>query len=117
MKNEYSVIVTTCANRESAKAVATALLEKRLAACVQMFPIESMYVWKGETCNDSEIALLIKSHTALFNDITAAIKGIHTYEVPEIIQIPITNGLPDYLKWIDDSLFRDTKNQKGECCE
>ena len=100
--HQYSLVITTAADKDSAKVIAGLLVEKRLAACVQMFPVESIYTWKGETCNDDEIALFIKSKSSLFDKIAAAIKENHKYEVPEIIQIPITNGLPEYLKWIDD---------------
>ena len=103
-KHEYSMVISTCADKESAKQIAAALIEARLAACVQLFPIESMYNWQGKLCNDSETVMFIKSRTELFDKIAATIKENHTYEVPEIIQIPITDGLPDYLKWIDDSV-------------
>ena len=101
MNTEYSIVFTTCADKESAKAIAMLLVEKRLAACVQMIPIESIYIWEDKICDDSETALLIKSKTALFEEISTAIKDNHSYEVPEIIQIPITAGHSDYLKWID----------------
>ena len=102
MENEYSIIITTCAEKETAKSIAKMLIEKRLAACVQMFPVESIYFWQDKVCDDNEIALLIKSKAIRFNEISAAIRETHAYEVPEIIQIPITDGLPEYLKWIDD---------------
>jgi periplasmic divalent cation tolerance protein len=101
--SEYSMIIATCPGKELAAKTAKLLVEQRLAACVQMLPIESIYLWKGEICEDNEIVLLIKSRTALFDGVAAAITENHSYEVPEIIQIPITDGLPDYLKWIDDS--------------
>ena len=101
-KCDYSIIIATAANKESAKEIAKLLVEKRLAACVQMFPIESIYLWKENICQDSEITLFIKSKTEMFEKIKTAILEKHTYEVPEIIQIPITNGLPEYLKWIND---------------
>jgi len=99
---EYSMFITTCADKESAKAIAELLVKNRLAACVQLFPIESVYFWNGKTCENNEVALFIKSKTKLFDKIAAAIKENHSYEVPEIAQIPITNGLPEYLKWIED---------------
>ena len=102
MEHTYSTIMTTCTDRQSAKALAKGLLEERLAACVQILPIESMYVWKGEICNDNEVLLLIKSKTSLFKEISATIVKNHSYEVPEIVQIPITDGLSDYLAWIED---------------
>lgn len=105
MRNEYSIITTTFPDKESAKNAARLLVEKRLAACVQLFPIESVYLWKGEICEDSEVMLFIKSRTALFDKIVAVIKKNHSYEVPEIVRIPITDGLPEYMKWI------------GECTE
>lgn len=102
MENEYSMIITTCPDKNAAKKIAKLLIEKRLAACVQMFPVESLYVWKGQICDESEIALFIKSKTSLFDSIKSTIKANHKYELPEIIQIPITDGLPEYLKWIGD---------------
>ena len=99
---EHSIIMSTCPDKETAKAIAGLLVESKLAACVQLFPIESVYTWEGEVCESGEVALMIKSKTALFEEITAAIKENHGYEVPEIIQLRITDGLPDYLRWIDD---------------
>jgi len=105
-ENGYSIIITTTADKDSARKIAKLLVEKRLAACVQMFPIESIYYWQDKICEENEITLFIKSKTALFEEIKAAIRENHVYEVPEIIQIPITNGLPEYLKWIDDCAGR-----------
>ena len=102
MENEYSMVVTTTADKESAREIAKLLVERRLAACVQMFPIESVYFWQDKICQENETALFIKSKTAQFDKIKTAIKENHKYEVPEIIQMPITGGLPEYLKWIDD---------------
>ena len=102
-ETDYSLIITAVANKESAKKIARLLVEKRLAACAQMFPIESIYSWQGKIHEENETALFIKSRTALFDEIKLAIKTAHPYEVPEIIQIPIANGLPEYLKWISDN--------------
>jgi periplasmic divalent cation tolerance protein len=104
MQNNYSIIITTTPNKELAKKIAKLLVERHLAACVQMLPIESIYQWQGKICEENEIMLIIKSKNGLFEEIKTAIKENHTYEVPEIIQTPITDGLPDYLKWIDDCL-------------
>ena len=101
----YSMTITTCADRESAKRLAHALVEANLAACVQMFPVESVYTWQGKICQDGEISVLIKSRTGLFDKIADAIKENHTYELPEIIQVPITGGLPDYLDWIGEAVI------------
>ncbi|MDR0512505.1 MAG: divalent-cation tolerance protein CutA [Treponema sp.] len=101
-ENDYSIIIATTADKESARIIARTLVERRLAACAQMLPIESVYLWQGKVNEESEIALHIKSRTALFDEVKAAILEVHAYEVPEIVQIPITNGLPEYLTWIGD---------------
>ena len=100
--NAYSLIIATTSDRESAKKIARLLVEKRLAACAQLLPIESVYRWKDEINEENEIALFIKSRTALFEKVKTAIKENHAYEVPEIVQLPITDGLPEYLNWIGD---------------
>jgi len=98
----HSIIITTTADKDTAKGIAKLLVEKRLAACVQIFPIESVYSWQGKVCESNETTLFVKSRTGLFDEVKAAIVEAHSYEVPEIIQIPITGGLPEYLNWIDD---------------
>ncbi|MCL2078140.1 MAG: divalent-cation tolerance protein CutA [Oscillospiraceae bacterium] len=103
MQNNYSIIITTSPDKETAKKTAKLLIEKHLAACAQIFPVESIYIWQGKICDDDEFLIFIKSKTALFEKIAAEIKENHPYDVPEIIQIPIINGTPEYLKWIDDS--------------
>ena len=101
----YTIITTTYPHKDTAKHTAKLLVERSLAACVQLLPIESIYSWQGEVCVESEVKLLIKSRVDLFDKITELIKENHTYEVPEIVQIPITNGSAEYLSWI------------GECTE
>lgn len=105
MNSEYSITITTFADKESAKKTAKLLVEQQLAACVQIFPIESVYHWKGEICDENEVMLFIKSKTVLFDKIKDAIREIHPYEVPEIVQIPIADGLPEYLRWMDESIY------------
>lgn len=102
-KSDYSVVITTCENHDKAKHIAGMLLGARLAACAQVFPIESMYVWQDKICEDNEAMLLIKSKSSLFDKISEAIRECHSYETPEIIQIPVTAGFSDYLAWIDAS--------------
>ncbi|MCL1829513.1 MAG: divalent-cation tolerance protein CutA [Oscillospiraceae bacterium] len=103
-KNEYSIFLTTCAEKEKARLLAEMLVEKRLAACVQMFPAESVYAWQGEICADGEIVMFIKSKTAQSDKIADAVKENHEYEVPELIRIPVTGGLPEYMKWMDENV-------------
>lgn len=102
MENKYAVVLTTCENEESAKKVIDSLLAKELVACIQKFPICSFYSWKGEICNDNEIALLIKCNHKHFEDIKNTILDNHSYELPEIILLPINDGFDKYLNWIDD---------------
>ena len=101
---DYSVVITTCADRESAKRLAGVIVRLRLAACTQLIQIESVYRWDGEVCNENETMLLFKTKTALYYRLAAAIRENHPYEVPEIIQLPITGGLPEYLNWIDENV-------------
>ena len=103
MVSEYSIIITTFQDKQSTREFAKLLVETRLAACAQIIPIESVYFWQDETISNNETMLIIKSKTDLFDKISSVIMEHHTYDVPEIVQIPITGGLPEYLKWIGDS--------------
>ena len=98
----YCVVMTTCENTQQADELATGLIEERLAACVQTTAITSCYEWKGTVNRDSEQLLLIKAKAELYPGIEAFITRNHTYEVPEIVQIPIQQGLTSYLGWIDE---------------
>jgi len=98
----HTLILTTCPDRTSAEKLANTLVSEGLAACVQRFPVESIYLWQDKICNDNEIVLLIKTKAELFERISACIQENHPYELPEIIRLPITDGLPGYLRWIDD---------------
>ena len=105
MENEtarYGMVMTTTATRDDAKRIAQSLLEAKLAACVQMMPIESCYMWKDALQNEVEVLLLIKTKTALFDEAVAAIKSAHPYEVPEIVALEFAGGAPDYFAWIDN---------------
>jgi periplasmic divalent cation tolerance protein len=102
MSTIYSIVITTVSNREDAENIARALLERRLAACIQVTQIQSYYTWKEIVNVDDEQLLLIKCKQADFADIQQCIKANHSYEVPEIIQLPISAGLPDYLQWIGE---------------
>ena len=96
----YGVMLTTTPTREEAQKIARLLIEEKLAACVQLMPIESFYFWQGKTQNEAEILLLIKTRTALFDTLTARIKQIHSYTVPEIVALPFTAGFQGYFDWI-----------------
>ena len=100
---EHIVVFITVPSREVGEEIARALLEQRLAACVNIVsPIHSLYIWEGETHSDEEVMLIVKTRAAIFADrFVPAVQAVHPYEVPEIIALPITMGSRDYLDWID----------------
>ena len=98
--SDYGMMLTTTPNREEARKLAEILTAEKLAACVQLLPIESFYVWQGKTQNEAEILLLIKTRTALFDPAIARIKQLHSYSVPEIVAMPFTAGFQGYFGWI-----------------
>ena len=102
MNSEYCIVMTTFSDDDVGKRIIDGLIEQRLAACVQSFNVRSHYRWKGKVHNEGETLLFIKTKADLYARVEAFIKENHSYEVPEIIQVPITAGLPAYLKWIDD---------------
>ncbi|MGB8278353.1 MAG: divalent-cation tolerance protein CutA [Methylovirgula sp.] len=101
MTDAYAVLLTTCADRASAKALAHALVTRRLAACVQMLPIDSIYEWDGKIEETAEILLICKIKRRDFAEVEAAILSLHAYETPEIVMLPIEAGYSAYLSWID----------------
>lgn len=103
MEHTYSIITTAVANEQEVEKIATLLVSKRLAACVQMLPMQSCYHWNGEIVNDTEVLLLIKTRSELYQEVEAAILENHSYELPEIIQIPIEQGFGPYLQWLTEN--------------
>jgi periplasmic divalent cation tolerance protein len=102
MSTIYSIVITTVSNKDEAEKIAGVLLAHRLAACIQVSQIQSYYTWKEIVNVDDEQLLLIKCKQADFDEIQHCITSNHSYEVPEIIQIPITAGLPEYFQWISE---------------
>jgi len=101
----YIQIITTTEKKEDAEKIAMTLVEKRLAACVQIAgPITSLYRWKGNIEIAQEWQCWIKSKEVLYKEIEKAIKSVHPYEVPEIIAMPIVAGSPDYLEWLESEV-------------
>lgn len=97
---EACVVMVTAANKEEAERLAIATLEARLAACVQIQAIASHYWWEGKITSDSEQLLLFKTLPAKFAALRDLIISLHSYETPEIIQLPVTAGADSYLAWI-----------------
>jgi periplasmic divalent cation tolerance protein len=94
------LIMTTVDSDELAAALAARLLDERLAACVQEIPIKSHYRWGGSIRRDPEILLLVKTSNAAADAAMQLIRTTHSYELPEIIALPVTAGLPAYLEWL-----------------
>ncbi len=99
----HTVIITTCENKEQARNLARGLVENKLAACIQLIPIESIYRWEGKLTETEEILLLVKTKSNLFSEIEKYITSHHTYSTPEILSLPIEKGFEKYLNWIDEN--------------
>ncbi len=92
----------TCGSPVEAERIADALVDRRLAACVQQLPIRSTYRWEGEVEHDEEILLLVKTRAERFDEIAATVADLHSYDVPALTAVAIVTGSDDYLAWIDD---------------
>jgi periplasmic divalent cation tolerance protein len=104
---EYIQITTTTEKKDDAEKIAQALLEKRLAGCVQVAgPIFSIYWWKGRIEKATEWQCIIKSRKDLYRKVEKVIKENHSYEVPEIMAISVVAGSKDYLKWLHEELVK-----------
>ena len=99
------VVLTTCASPEEARRIARHLVEKRVAACVNiMDAATSVYHWQGAIEETAESVLMIKSSRPLFDRLRAELRRVHTYQVPEVVAIGIIDGAPDYLEWMEREL-------------
>jgi periplasmic divalent cation tolerance protein len=100
---KYLLVLNTCPGSITAKKIANDLVADQLAACVQVIPgIQSFFRWVGRVENSEEHLLLIKTTAARYPDVENRIRTLHPYELPEIVVVPISNGLASYLSWIDD---------------
>ncbi len=104
LRGEFIVIQTTTNDGNIASLISNILLEKKLAACIQKYEIESLYRWRDKIEKDREIILNIKTKSSFFKEIEKIIKENHNYEVPEIIALPIINISIDYLNWLKEEL-------------
>ena len=99
---DFIVIFVTASSEEEAKKIAQSLVEKRLAACVNIIKdVQSVFRWKGKILDEKELLLIIKTRKKLYKNVEEEVKNLHAYEVPEIIALPIISGSKDYLYWID----------------
>lgn len=98
----HLLVLTTLPDRDTAAALGRSLVESRLAACVSIGPpAESIYHWRGSIETSTEVPLTIKTRAELFDAVASAIRERHPYELPEIVAVPVSDGAPDYLAWID----------------
>jgi periplasmic divalent cation tolerance protein len=99
------IVLTTAGSEEEARKIARELVERRLAACVNILPqITSIYRWKGKIEETQEWLLVVKTTVQAFGEVRQAIADLHSYEVPECICLTIEDGSPDYLQWIAESV-------------
>jgi periplasmic divalent cation tolerance protein len=102
------VVLVTCSSAGQARKIARALVAARLAACGNVFeaPVRSIYRWKGKVESAKEFLLVMKTSRRRFAAVERTVRALHTYDVPEIIAIPIAGGARDYLRWISESVAR-----------
>ncbi|EDX01654.1 protein CutA homolog [Drosophila yakuba] len=107
-----SVAFVTTPDRESAKKLARSIIERKLAACVNIVPqIDSIYMWEGKITEDTEYLMMVKTLTSRIDDLTKFVRENHPYSVAEVISLPIQNGNPPYLDWIAQTVPKKVESQ------
>ncbi|WP_416668235.1 divalent-cation tolerance protein CutA [Egbenema bharatensis] len=101
---QYGIVLVTAASQAEAESIAETLVQEKLAACVSLMPIRSVYTWQGEVHRDQEWQLVIKTDLSRFSDLETKVRSIHSYEVPEVIALPLVNGSQPYLDWITEQV-------------
>ncbi len=102
---QHGLVLVTASSQSEGEAIAQALLQFKLAACVSLMPIRSLYTWNGEVHNEAEWQLMIKTDLQNFSQLEAKVRELHSYEVPEIIALPILMGSQPYLSWISEQVY------------
>lgn len=103
--SERVVAFSTVGKAEDAERIARSLVERRLAACVNVLPgVVSVYRWKGETCRDEELLLIMKTRSERLPALREALVELHPYELPELVALPIESGHAPYLAWLDEGV-------------
>ncbi|GGI80074.1 divalent-cation tolerance protein CutA [Shewanella gelidii] len=104
MQPEYLMVITTCPDHDCAQRIASALVQAKLAACVQIVsPVTSVYHWQEQVCQETEYPLHIKCQAKHYQQLQQELQNLHPYEVPQIVAVPLTYGLPAYFDWIKDT--------------
>ena len=107
MQNVYVIVVVTTASKQEAEKIAQRLLKERLIACANIIgPVSSLFHWSGKTEKAEEYLIFVKSRKDLFEKLAETVKALHSYEVPEIIALPIVEGSKEYLDWLDSCLVQ-----------
>jgi periplasmic divalent cation tolerance protein len=109
MSTDALVVLSTLPDAVLAREIAGTLVDERLAACINIIPgLVSVYRWQGAIQQDDEVLMLMKTTQAGYARLEARLRGLHPYELPEIIAVPVGDGQADYLKWINDSIEPST---------
>ena len=102
------MVLNTCPDETTAHTIASILVQDKLAACVNIIPaLQSVYQWKGQIETAEEYLIIIKSRADVYPRLEKTIKAHHPYELPEILEVPIDTGQPDYLSWIDKHVRKE----------
>ena len=99
----HCMVFVTCGSETEARNLASKIVHSKLAACVQLSPVVSVFTWDNQVQTETETRLVIKTRTSLYPDLETFILAHHSYEVPQILQVPVANGLPAFLDWIDQT--------------
>ncbi|XP_073455657.1 protein CutA homolog isoform X1 [Aquarana catesbeiana] len=103
ISGSHSLAFINCPNDQVAKDIARGILEKKLAASVNIMPkSSSLYIWKGEIEESTEVLLIVKTRTAKINELSGYVRYVHPFETPDILTVPIGDGNPDYFRWLED---------------
>lgn len=101
MSNNFIIVFVTTANKAEAEKISQALLKMKLIACANIIsPVTSFFLWQGKIDRAEECLMIIKSRKELFSELAEQVKSLHSYEVPEILALPIVEGSPAYLDWL-----------------
>ena len=102
---DFQIVLSTCAGREEAERIAHRLVEQQLAACVNILPgVQSIYRWQGKVESAAEVLMAIKTSAGLVPEVQSALAHLHSYEVPEVLVLPVAGGSEAYLGWLKASL-------------
>ncbi|MCI4460915.1 MAG: divalent-cation tolerance protein CutA [Thaumarchaeota archaeon] len=110
----YSIVLSTFPDAEAAGRVARALVEEGLAACVSVVPgVRSFYRWRGSIEESEEVLIIAKTTSAALGELIRRVRELHPYELPEIISVDASGGLPEYLSWISESVRPDLRGGRA----